>query len=47
MEVKLTPFDNATLVEIRGRIVDGAPAQKLHDALRTLVREKNPTPSST
>jgi anti-anti-sigma factor len=40
MEIKATQRDDFTVVEIRGRIVDGEPAEQLHKALRKLVAEK-------
>lgn len=39
MEIKIEPRGPATLVEIRGRIVDGEPAEHLSNALRSLVAE--------
>jgi anti-anti-sigma factor len=40
MEIKATQRDDLTVVEIRGRIVDGEPAEQLHKILRGLVAEK-------
>ncbi len=40
MEIKVNPSDNVTVVEIRGRIVEGEPANELDRALRTLIRDK-------
>ena len=40
MEIKTTQRDDFTVVEIRGRIVDGEPAEQLHKILRRLVAEK-------
>ena len=40
MEIKTTQRDDFTVVEIRGRIVDGEPAEQLHKELRKLVAEK-------
>ena len=40
MEIKVNPSDNLTVVEIRGRIVEGKPAIELDRALRGLIREK-------
>ena len=39
MDIQISPMGRATLVKIRGRIVDGEPAEKLHHAFRELVRE--------
>ncbi len=40
MEIKVNPSDNLTIVEIRGRIVEGDSASELHKVLRTLIRDK-------
>ncbi len=40
MEIKVNPFGKVTVVEIRGRIVEGEPANELDRALRTLIRDK-------
>ncbi len=40
MEIKVNPSDNVTIVEIRGRIVEGDSANELHKVLRALIRDK-------
>ena len=40
MEIKTSERDDLTVVEIRGRIVDGEPAEQLHKVLRGLVAER-------
>ena len=40
MEFKVSPHGEQTLVEIRGRIVEGDAADDLDRALRGLIREK-------
>jgi anti-anti-sigma factor len=40
MEINTSQRDDLTVVEIRGRIVDGEPAEQLHKVLRGLVAEK-------
>lgn len=40
MEMNVSLRGDATLVEIRGRIVDGEPAEQLHRELRKLISEE-------
>jgi len=40
MEIKVSPHGEQTIVEIRGRIVEGEAADDLERALRGLIREK-------
>jgi len=41
MDIEVKPKGNVTVVRLRGRIVDGKPADLLHDALRKLVRAQH------
>lgn len=40
MDIEITPHGKVTLVEIRGRIVDGEPAEQLQQAMSELISEK-------
>ena len=40
MEIKVKASDKVAVVEIRGRIVEGEPANELDRALRALIRDK-------
>jgi anti-anti-sigma factor len=40
MGINVNPSDKVTVVEIRGRIVEGESASELDKALRGLIREK-------
>jgi anti-anti-sigma factor len=40
MEIRVNPSENVSVVEIRGRIVEGEPAEEFDKALRGLVRDK-------
>lgn len=37
MEIETRPYGNVTLVEVRGRVVEGEPAEKLNKTLRSLI----------
>ena len=41
MEIEVKPKGTVTVVRVRGRIVDGEPANLLQDALRKLVRAQH------
>lgn len=41
MEIEVKPKGTATIVRLRGRIVDGEPAIWLQDALRKLLRAQH------
>ena len=40
MEIKVDPSNDVTVVEIRGRIIEGEPAGELDKALRGLIRDE-------
>jgi len=39
MHIETKPCGNVTVVEIRGRVVEGDPAEKLNKALRALISD--------
>jgi anti-anti-sigma factor len=41
MDIEVKPKGTATIVRLRGRIVDGKPANALQDALRKLLRAQH------
>lgn len=41
MDIEVKPKGAVTVVRVRGRIVDGDPANRLQDALRKLVRAQH------
>ena len=41
MDIEVKPKGTVTVVRVRGRIVDGEPANLLEDALRKLVRAQH------
>ncbi len=41
MDIEVKPKGSVTLVRVRGRIVDGEPANLLQDALRKLLRAQH------
>lgn len=40
MDIEVIPQGETTLVKVRGRIVDGPPAEKFHGVLRKLISEQ-------
>ena len=41
MDIEVKPKSTVTVVRVRGRIIDGEPANLLQDALRKLVRAQH------
>jgi len=41
MEIEVTPKGAVTVIRLRGRIVDGEPANLLQDAIRKLLRAQH------